>query len=494
MDKNYQYIEEKFKYINDLEHAVSMLSWDEDVMMPVGGAKARNESLVSLLRTIYQQLNDEELSTRLCKVDETLLDDWQKSNLRLIKKTVSNATILPEQLVADLTIAAKESTQAWRVMRGQNNWKDFAPLLTKTVNLVKEKAKIKAKHFKTSAYDALLDEFSPGITVAHIDPVFDELKLFLPQMIPNIIAQQEKQVRLPVEGDFPVDKQYALSCDLMRSIGFDFNHGRIDTSHHPFCGGVPLDIRITTRYKENDFLSSAMAVCHETGHAMYERALPKAYQSQPVGKALGMTVHESQSLLIEKQACGSVEFMQILAKYAQQHFGQNKALEVNNLWHIVTQVKPGLIRTEADEVTYPLHVILRYEIEKLLFNGEISVDDLPDIWQQKMKEYFDIDTKGNNRDGVMQDIHWSSGDFGYFPSYALGSLLAAQLFESVIKDNADILAAISQADFSPLMHWLGNNIHQYGSKYSFNELVAKATGKTLTANAYIEHIKRRYQA
>lgn len=492
MDKNYQYLHDKFRYINDLNHALEMLCWDEDVMMPVGGAKARNSALASLTTTIHQQLNSPEVASRLQDVDDSALDQWQLANIKHMRKAVVNATILPEHLVADLAVTTKESTQAWRTLRGQNNWHDFMPLLSKTVALVKQKAKIKAEYYGVDAYDALLDEFSPGVNRQYIDPIFDELKHFLPQTIPMIIDKQSSKVSLPFNQSFAIDKQYALSQDLMRVIGFDFNHGRIDTSQHPFCGGVPSDVRITTRYNEQDFLSSALAVCHETGHALYEMGLPQKYITQPVAKALGMAVHESQSLLVEMQACSSPEFIAILAKYAQRHFGQNDSLSKDNLMMHLLKVRPDFIRVDADEVTYPLHVILRYEIEKALFTDEITVADLPAIWQEKMSAYLGVDTTNNYKDGVMQDVHWSSGDFGYFPSYALGALLAAQLFAEAKRSNPEIMPSIARGDFKPLMSWLNHNIHQYGSLYTFDELVTKASGKSLDASAYIAHVKARY--
>lgn len=396
-----------------------------------------------------------------------MLDQWQLANIKHMRKVVANATILPERLVADLAITTRESTQAWRTLRTQNNWHEFMPLLAKTISLVKEKAKIKADYYGINAYDALLDAFSPGINRQYIDPIFDKLKSFLPQAIPVIVEKQRHEDGMPFNKTFAIDKQYALSQDLMRMIGFDFNHGRIDTSQHPFCGGVPSDVRVTTRYNTQDFLSSALAVCHETGHALYEMELPQAYITQPVAKALGMAVHESQSLLVEMQACSSPEFVGILSQYAQQHFGQDNSLSKDNLMKHLLKVRPDCIRVDADEVTYPLHVILRYEIEKALFADEITAADLPAIWQEKMRNYLGVDTSNNYKDGVMQDIHWSSGDFGYFPSYALGALLAAQLFAAAKHSNPEIMPSIAKGDFKPLMTWLHQNIHQYGSLYLY---------------------------
>lgn len=249
----------------------------------------------------------------------------------------------------------------------------------------------------------------------------------------------------------------------MSRLGFDFHHGRLDVSHHPFCGGISSDVRITTRYKEDEFLSSIMAISHETGHALYEQGLPEKWAIQPVGHSLGMAVHESQSLFIEMQICRSLEYIQFLAPMAQKYFENAENITQENIYYHYTKVQPGLIRVDADEVSYPLHVILRYEIEQQLFSSEITIADLPEVWNSSMQKYLGLSTQGDDKNGVMQDVHWPSGTFGYFPAYTFGALIAAQLFAAVSKSIPDIKEQLKRGDLMPLLHWLRENIHQKGN-------------------------------
>ena len=278
----------------------------------------------------------------------------------------------------------------------------------------------------------------------------------------------------------------------MQAIGFDFNHGRLDVSHHPFCSGDPEDVRLTTRYSEKEFVTAAMGTCHETGHARYEQGLPKQWLRQPVGRANSMATHESQSLLIEMQACRSPEFMNFLSPLVKRIFAEQEAFNRDNLHHLYTTVKRDLIRVDADEVTYPLHVILRYEIEKELIEGGLKVADLPNAWNEKMEHYFEHNTDGNYKDGVMQDVHWPAGLFGYFPAYTLGSLTAAQLFNSAKKANPQIPTQLAQGNFSALFDWLGKNVHSKASSVNYDQLMQEACGESLNVDYFLNHVKARY--
>nr|MDQ2994138.1 carboxypeptidase M32 [Pseudomonadota bacterium] len=329
-----------------------------------------------------------------------------------------------------------------------------------------------------------------GFNQSIIDPIFARLKTELPHRINDILSQQTSDPILEITGNFPIDQQRQLGLELMQALGFNFNHGRLDVSHHPFCGGVPSDVRITTRYNESEFITSVMAVCHETGHARYEQGLPVAWRSQPVGKALGMAIHESQSLLIEMYACRSAAFMQFLSPLIKRHFGDQPYYNPANLLKHYTRVKPGFIRVDADALTYPLHVILRYELEQQLFNDQLTIKDLPDAWNQKMQQYLGLSTVNNYKDGVMQDVHWPAGLFGYFPSYTLGSLIAAQLFAAALKQHPTIETQLSQGDFTTLFSWLNQHVHSRGSSVSPATLLQDATGSALDPSFYLKHISR----
>jgi carboxypeptidase Taq len=306
------------------------------------------------------------------------------------------------------------------------------------------------------------------------------------------IAKQKNQPTIFPEGNFSIEKQKALGLKLAETIGFDFNHGRLDVSHHPFCGGVPNDVRMTTRYNTKEFITAAMGVCHETGHARYEQNLPKQWIHQPVGSALGMMIHESQSLLIEMQVCRSVEFMQFLSPLMIEQFGDNKAFSSDNLYQLYTHVKPGYIRVDADEITYPLHIILRYELEKALIEGDMKASELPDAWDEKMMQYLGLSTKNNFAEGVMQDVHWPCGAFGYFPAYTLGRLAAAQFFAAIKRDVPFVLNDIASGNFTPLYEWLIHHIFSKASSVMPETLIKEATGEYLDEKYFIGHVQERY--
>jgi len=489
----YQQLESIFKKTHHLNHLHAIVSWDEAVMMPPGGGDARAEALGTLSSISHETITQPQTADWLEQANQdNSLNNWQKANLKWMAKKYKNATCIPAELVRQITQASITCEQAWRQMKADNNWKDFAPLLEKTLNLVKESAAIRADSFKQSPYDILIDDFSSEINQAIIDPIFTELKATLPAITQQAQERQKQISIIKPTGKFPIDKQRELSKALMQAIGFDFNRGRLDVSHHPFCGGVSEDVRITTRYNENEFISSAMAICHETGHARYEQDLPTEWLHQPVGQIHSMALHESQSLLIEMQACRSREFMDFLAPLAQQFFGEQEAINPDNLYHLYTHVKPDFIRVDADELTYPLHVILRYELEKQLIEGNLLVKELPAAWNELMQKYLGINPKDNYALGVMQDVHWPSGAFGYFPAYTLGAIIAAQLFAKAKIEYPDIPQQLAQGNFSHLYEWLKNNVHSKASSLSTQELLTQATGNPLSAENYLQHIQKRY--
>ncbi len=489
----YQSLKDIFITLADLNHLDAIAGWDEAVMMPEGAGHRRAQALAKLQAIRHGILVDPKNEDLLEQAkSETLESEWDKANLKWMEELYLKATCVPSELVHALTEASFKSQQAWRQMRADNDWEGFKPYLQKTLDLVKEIAEIKADVFNEAPYDILIDEFSPALNQKIIDPIFAELKDFLPGFCQQVIEQQASREYISFKGHYPIEKQKLLGIELMKAIGFDFNRGRLDVSHHPFTGGDHFDVRITTRYDENDFAPAMMAVCHETGHGMYELGLPDDWADQPVGSSLGMSVHESQSLLIEMQACRSYEFLQFLASKAKTHFGDEPAFAVDNLFNIYTKVKPDFIRVDADEVTYPLHVIMRYEIEKQLIAGDLSLDDLPQAWDHAMQSLFGLSTNGNYKNGVMQDVHWPSGCFGYFPAYTIGSIIAAQVYQAALKACPAIPNELKQGNFSTLIQWLRENIHGYGSLYSTEQLVLNASGVPLSTTPYIQHLQRRY--
>jgi carboxypeptidase Taq len=363
------------------------------------------------------------------------------------------------------------------------------------VALVRETAAAKAEALGLDPYDALLDAYEPGGRQAEIDPLFEDLEAFLPEFLGRVL---ENQARRPAPvlppGPFPIAGQRALAHEMMAALGFDFDHGRLDESRHPFCGGVPEDVRITTRYDENDFTSSLMAVLHETGHALYERGLPPAWRHQPIGLARSMSIHESQSLLIEMQVCRSRPFLAFAAPLIGRAFGgAGEAWDEDNLYRLLTRVEPGLIRVDADEVTYPAHVIVRYRLEKAIIGGTMEAADIPAAWNEGMKGLLGITPPGDG-DGCLQDIHWYDGAWGYFPTYTLGAIAAAQIFAAAKSADGTITTEIAKGDFKPLLAWLGDAIHAKGSVLPVPELLTQATGRPLDAGVFKTHLEDRYLA
>jgi carboxypeptidase Taq len=365
--------------------------------------------------------------------------------------------------------------------------------LEEVLGLVRRAAEAKSAALGVPPYDALLDEYDPGGSAARIDAVFDDLAAFLPGFLGEVLERQAAQpTPAAPEGPFPLPAQEALARRLMAAVGFDFAHGRLDVSLHPFCGGVPDDVRVTTRYDEADFMKALMGVLHETGHALYERGLPQRWRLQPVGEAHSMVLHESQSLLIEMQACRGAEFIGFMAPLARAAFGgQGPAWEAGNLLALNNRVEPGFIRVDADEVTYPAHVILRTRLETAMIAGDLVPADLPGAWAEGMRGLLGL-APPDDRLGCLQDIHWYDGAWGYFPTYTLGAIAAAQLFAAAKAAVPGIPAAIGRGDFAPLVAWLRAAVHAHGSFHGADALLEQATGRPLDPAVFKEHLAARY--
>lgn len=495
----YAELERRFRRLANLDGAASVLHWDWATMMPEGGANARADQLAELSVIRHELVTDPRLDELLSRAEgeARALDDWQKANLREMRHRQRHAAGVPPRLVEEISKASAACEMVWREAKPKGDFNTFAEAFKPVLALVREKAAAKGAALGLAPYDALIDGYDPGYTVAEIDRIFGQLEAFLPNILERVLARQDQRPQpLKLEGRFPIAAQRALAENLMDRLGFEFAHGRLDVSHHPFCGGVPDDVRITTRYAESGFASALMAVLHETGHALYERGLPEAWRLQPVGEARGMSVHESQSLLIEMQACRSLEFLSFAAPLIREAFQahapvEGEAFEPANLYAHAIRVKPDFIRVDADEVTYPFHVLLRYRLEKGLLAGAITVDDLPEAWNEGMRHYLGI-VPPTHTQGCLQDIHWTGGDLGYFPSYTLGAMTAAQLFDSAKRAEPDALPGVARGDFTPLLAWLRRHVHGLGSLYDSRELVTRATGKPLDPQVFKAHLERRY--
>ncbi|MBP6817916.1 MAG: carboxypeptidase M32 [Ferrovibrio sp.] len=492
--KPYAALEQRFRRLSALNGALAMLGWDQSAMMPEGGAGARAEQLATLSVIRHEWLTDPALGDLIQGAEaQAGLSDWQQANLREISRKWRHATALNADLVEALSKAANACEMVWRKAKPANDFKAFAKAFAPVLDLTREAAAAKAEAFGCSPYDALLDEYEPGGSAARIDKLFADLGKFLPGFIDKALARQAKRPEpLPLEGPFAVDKQREAGLALMKALGFDFKHGRLDVSAHPFTGGVPQDVRITTRYAEGDFTKALMGVLHETGHALYELGLPRKWADQPVGEARGMVLHESQSLLVEMQVCRGRDFLTFAAPLLRRVFGgKGPAWELDNLQSLYARVKPDLIRVDADEVTYPAHVILRYRLEQAMLAGDLAINDLPDAWADGMQTLLGVDVP-DHAHGCLQDIHWPAGSIGYFPTYTLGALAAAQLYAAAREADPGIAPGIARGDFKPLLRWLRANVHGQGSLLSTDDLLRHATGKPLGTDAFKAHLKARY--
>lgn len=494
MSSAYQELSRTFLRLSRFGHLGAIAGVDMQTTMPAGGSRARGEAMAELSVFMHEILTDKRLGGLFDAAQQESLNDVEQANLTEMRRARQQATLLPASLVEAKSLAGSRCEHAWRQQRPANDWQGFAANLKDVVKLSREEAQLRAEALGVSRYDALLDVFEPGMTSAQLDQTFGELKSWLPELLQKVVAkQQQHPVTTPV-GPFAIESQKQLGLSLMGTLGFDFNHGRLDVSAHPFCGGVPEDVRITTRYNENEFLSAMMGVIHETGHARYEQNLPQQWRGQPVAHARSTAMHESQSLFMEMQLGRSREFLQRIQPQVIALMGDQPALASDNFIRLTQRVRPGLIRVDADELSYPAHVIVRYEIERALIEGEIEVDDIPALWDEKMQDALGMDTRGNYRDGCMQDIHWTDGAFGYFPTYTLGAMYAAQLFQAVKRAIPQVSELILQGDLQPVFDWLQQNIWQHGSRFPTGQLLVNATGETLNPHYFRQHLEQRYLA
>lgn len=491
----YAQLETRFRRLSALSGALAMLEWDQAVMMPAGGAEARADQMATLGLLRHESLTAPEMGELLAAADgiKGELDPWQQANLREMRRLWRQAGALPGRLVEARAYAAAKAEMAWRRARAESDFPLLAPHLETLLDLTREAAAAKAAAFAIPPYDALLDDYEPGARAADLDVIFADLAAFLPDFLARALERQAARgAPLPLPGPFGQAAQQELGRRLMTALGFDFTHGRLDVSLHPFTGGVPDDVRITTRYDEADFTRALMGVLHETGHALYERGLPAAWRRQPVGEPRGMVLHESQSLLMEMQVCRGPAFLTFAAPLLREAFhGEGPAWTEANLFAHYRRVARGLIRVDADEVSYPLHIVLRYRLERALLSGDLAVRDLPAAWGEGMRGLLGV-APPDDRSGCLQDIHWPGGAFGYFPTYTLGALAAAQFYAAARAQDGTIEPGIAAGDFRPLLAWLRAKVHGLGSFKTTGEVIAQATDAPLGTAAFKAHLTARY--
>lgn len=482
--------------IEALDHALAILGADEATHMAVGGGEARAEAMASLAGIRHRMATAPEIGDWIVAAEAEALNEEQTAALREFRRDHINLTCLPPEFIERQTRTRMRCEQLWRELRARNDWAGFRPALEGVVAMVREEAAMRADALGLDPYDALMEQYDPGNRVADVGPLLEELKRFLVDFVPQALAVQEerlaKALLKPLSGSYPVDKQRELGLAIMAAVGFDITHGSLSVSHHPFCGGVPTDVRITTRYRTTEFLSSLMGVLHETGHALYEQGLPRAWSHWPLGRARGMAIHESQSLFVEKQIGRNAAFWTWALPVVERHLGESWTLD--DILPHVHRVERGLIRVDADEVTYPLHVILRFELEQDMVAGRLEVADLPEAWDAKMQAYLGLSTIDTPADGPMQDVHWPAAAFGYFPSYTLGAMIAAQQWAAIEREHPGASDDFARGHFDHVNDWRRAHVWSQGSRWSTPELIERATGEPLNADHFRRHLQARYGA
>lgn len=492
MTPAYQALSDVWTRLHRFEHLQAIAGWDQAAMMPPKGNDARAAAMAEMEGLMHGLRTDPGLVDLMKRAEDEDLTPFARANLREIGRQWRAANALPGDLVEAMSLAGAHCEHAWRQQRPANDWTGFLGNFREVLRLSREVAQRLSDATGLAPYDALMDQYEPGTTCAEVDQVFGELQQWLPGLVAKVRERQGGDKVIAPVGPFPLAAQRAMSLDVMGLLGFDFDAGRLDESAHPFSGGVPEDTRLTTRYREDDLMQSLMGTIHETGHARYEQNLPRDWLGQPVGKARSMGIHESQSLSFEMQLGRSPAFTVLLAPLLRKHFGDQPAFQPDNLSGLMTRVRPGYIRVDADELTYPAHVILRYGIEKRLIDRSIEAEDIPALWDEGMQRLLGIDTRGNFTNGPLQDVHWTGGAFGYFPCYTLGAMYAAQWFASIRAATPDLDARIARGELAPAFDWLRENIWTQASRWPTAELATRATGGALDPAHFRRHLQARY--
>jgi len=482
---------EKVQKMADVGNSISLMSWDQETYMPKGGEALRSRQIATLAGILHEMKTADDYGDILQQLsNDKSLDFKQKRNIEESLKSYKKAKKFTTDFVVKRARTSSECFQAWVKARKANDFSIYQPYLEKMVALKREETEILG--YDDHPYTALLDQFEPGMTTTEVDELFADVKKELKGFVQQIFnAQQVEDNWLYKKYDTKV--QWDFGMDLLRDIGYDLHHGRQDVSAHPFTTGFGShDIRVTTRLDENDFQEMCWGTLHEGGHALYEQGLPINEYGLPSGNAISLGIHESQSRLYENNLGRGIDFWRKHYPKLQQLFPDNlKDVSLEDFYKSFNMVKPSLIRTSADELTYHFHIMIRFEIEKALIEGSLEVADIPKVWNAKYKEYLNIDVP-SDADGCLQDVHWSHGSFGYFPTYSIGSFYAAQFYQKACQSVAGLQQKIAEGSNSELLSWLRTNIHQYGMTYAANEICERATGERLNFKYFMDYAREKY--
>jgi carboxypeptidase Taq len=474
----------------------ALLGWDERTQMPPRGAAHRADQAALIATLSHARFTSPRLGDLLGEAEARLGPADKRGdgdgavNLRETRRSYERARKLPPKLVEELSRTEVLAQQAWGEARAKSDFPAFEPWLTRTLDLKRQQAACIGYAATGDPYDALLDEFEPGETAAGIARVFESLRGPLVELIGRITQSPRKAPSHLLHRHFPAAAQEKLAREAAAAVGFDFSAGRLDVSTHPFCSGIgPGDTRMTTRYHEDDFVDAFFGVLHETGHGLYDQGLPAEHFGTPRAEAVSLGIHESQSRLWENFVGRGRPFWRWCLPKARAAFPQALADVSEDDWYFaVNDVRPSFIRTESDEATYNLHVLLRFELERAMVRGDLAARDVPGAWNEKMRRYLGLVPPDDAR-GCLQDIHWSGGAVGYFPTYTLGNLYAAQFFEKARAGLRGLDDSIGAGDFAPLLGWLREKIHRHGKRYTAGRLVREVTGSDLSAEPLLRHLR-----
>jgi carboxypeptidase Taq len=484
-------LRDRLATIGDLRSAASVLAWDRQTYMPEGGVRGRAEQLATLSRVAHEMLVSPETGELLESAGGRELDSDDAALLRLARREHDRAVRLPARLVAETSRVTALAEQAWISARESSDWSLFAPHLERVLALKREEASyLDSAH----PYDAMLDRYDPGASAMRLGIMFDELKAGIVPLVREVSARLDEDRAAPLRGSFDERSQEEFGREIISRFGYDWSRGRQDRAIHPFSinFGDPDDVRITTRFDPKRLSVGLFATCHEAGHALYEQGIYPAYSRTPLSGGVSMGVHESQSRLWENLVARSRPFWAYFGPELRTAFpGAFDGVDLETIYRTVNAVRPSEIRTEADELTYDLHVLLRFELELALFQDDLAVADLPEAWNAKMEEYLGIIPENDAR-GVLQDTHWAIGYFGYFPSYTAGNVLSVQLFEAAVDERPEILSEMETGEFGALLGWLRHNVHRHGKKYEPDDLIECATGRPPETGPYIRYLSTKF--
>ena len=493
----YESLQKRSREVESYQRTAGVLSWDQETCMPPKAGAFRAEQLSQMTGLTHRLATSQEMGDWIKSCEDSLpavADEDQNAqraaNVREWRRDYDRATKLPSRLVEELALTSSLSREAWISARRESNFAGFAPWLEKIIKLSREQAECWG--YEACVYDALLEGYEPGARVADLNPLFADLQKELTPLLPRLVKATSAVDPARLRRDYSISSQQKFNRLIASAMGFDFEAGRIDTTVHPFCTDLgPGDIRMTTRYQNDDFTGSLFGVMHETGHALYNQGLLTENFGTPMGTFISLGIHESQSRLWENQIGRDRVFWKHWYHAACQEFLGLSDIPLDELWLLVNRIEPSFIRVEADEATYNLHIILRYEMEQKLITGELPIADLPAAWNQRFEELFHLPIP-DDAHGCLQDTHWSLGLFGYFPTYTLGTLNAAQLFRAALQQVPELQSDLEKGEYARLLSWLREKIHRHGRRYSPSELTERATGEPLRASYFLDYLKAKY--